>query len=67
VKNRTHTSPEDLEALRQAFLQEDYFFFFSPYVQLANQEQMETNYRWRQRIEQKYQMDFLPAMADASE
>lgn len=64
VKDRSHSTPEDLEALRQSFMQEDLFFFFSPYAQLANQQQMEANFRYSQRLEQKYAVQF--AVRDAA-
>lgn len=56
VMNRIPSSSGGLTAMYQEFLKTDLFFFFSPYLPLAQMEQQQTNYEWSRDIEEKYQV-----------
>lgn len=57
VINRIPSTPGGLTAMYQEFLKEDMFFFFSPYLPMAQMEQQQTNYEWSQELEAKYQVE----------
>lgn len=54
VINRIPSTPGGLTAMYQEFLKTDLFFFFSPYLPLAQMEQQKTIYEWSQAIQAKY-------------
>lgn len=56
VINRIPSSPGGLTAMYQEFLKTDLFFFFSPYLPLAQMEQQQTNFEWSRELEEKYQV-----------
>lgn len=56
VMNRIPSTSGGLTAMYQEFLKTDLFFFFSPYLPLAQMEQQQTNYEWSRGIEEKYQV-----------
>ena len=59
VKQRTPSTENEEEQLRQAFLKEDLFTtFFSPYVTLVQQQQQSANYEWSRRIEAEFGVDW---------
>ncbi|WP_291175635.1 hypothetical protein [Gimesia sp.] len=57
VINRIPSTPGGLTAMYQEFLKEDMFFFFSPYLPMAQMEQQQTNFEWSQELEAKYQVE----------
>ena len=61
VQNRTPSTEAGKEALQQAFLKTDLFFYFSrnlmsPYRKLIEQQQQVSNYNWTVAIEEKYKV-----------
>ena len=56
VQNPTPSTKDGKEALQQAFLKTDLFFFLSPYLRLIRQQQQVSNYNWTVAIEEKYQV-----------
>lgn len=67
VINRIPSTPGGLTAMYQEFLKTDLFFFFSPYLPLAQNEQQQTNFEWSQELEAKYQVQKFFAQLEAEE
>lgn len=56
VMNRIPSTPGGQTAMYQEFLKTDLFFFFSPYLPLAQQEQMQAVQAWSQDLQAKYKV-----------
>ncbi|WP_299467578.1 SurA N-terminal domain-containing protein [uncultured Gimesia sp.] len=67
VINRIPSTPGGLTAMYQEFLKTDLFFFFSPYLPLAQMEQQQTNYEWSRELEAKYQVQKFFEQAEETE
>ncbi len=67
VINRIPSTPGGLTAMYQEFLKTDLFFFFSPYLPLAQMEQQQTNFEWSRELEAKYQVQKFFAEAEETE
>jgi len=67
VINRIPSTPGGLTAMYQEFLKTDLFFFFSPYLPLAQNEQQQTNFEWSRDLEAKYQVQKFFAQLEAEE
>ena len=68
VMNRIPSTEGGLTAMYQEFLKTDLFFFFSPYLPLAQMEQQQTNFEWSRELEEKYQVQkFFQELAETEE
>lgn len=67
VINRIPSSQGGLTAMYQEFLKTDLFFFFSPYLPLAQMEQQQTNFEWSRELEEKYQVQKFFEEVNAAE
>lgn len=67
VKNRIPSTEGGMTAMYQEFLKTDLFFFFSPYLPLAQMEQQQTNYEWSRDLEEKYQVQKFFQELEATE
>ena len=65
--NRIPSTPGGVTAMYQEFLKTDLFFFFSPYLPLAQNEQQQTNFEWSQELEAKYQVQKFFEQIEAEE
>ncbi|QDU48755.1 SurA N-terminal domain-containing protein [Gimesia panareensis] len=54
VLNRIPSTPGGQTAMYQEFLKTDLFFFFSPYLPMAQQEQVQTIQAWGKDLQAKY-------------
>ncbi|MFK7777877.1 MAG: SurA N-terminal domain-containing protein [Gimesia sp.] len=67
VINRIPSTSGGVTAMYQEFLKTDLFFFFSPYLPLAQNEQQQTNFEWSQELEAKYQVQKFFAQLETEE
>ncbi|MCA9015810.1 MAG: hypothetical protein KDA77_10805, partial [Planctomycetaceae bacterium] len=68
VMNRIPSTQGGLTAMYQEFLKTDLFFFFSPYLPLAQREQQQTIFEWSRELEEKYQVQkFFNELAETEE
>jgi len=58
IKNRTSATKAGQDILRQTFLKEDMFFFFSPYAKLIQQGAQASSIRWRDDLMKKYDVSW---------
>ncbi len=67
VINRIPSTEGGRTAMYQEFLKTDLFFFFSPYLPMAQDEHQQTIYEWSQEIEKKYEVEKYFEQVYASE